>query len=123
MVAWVVLLLPFLPLAWDRVAALINGNIDAGWLTPISLNDMLGVLFIHFAVNRADPPWETLGTWWMGGLFLLGLWPVVALGAGAGAVRAAAWAIPGRPCCCSGRCPSACSGWRHCACRFSSRAI
>jgi len=30
-------------------------------LTPISLGDMLGVLFVRFAVNRADPPWEAVG--------------------------------------------------------------
>src|SRR4029079_10556402 len=45
LLAWGLLLLPFLPIALDRILALIAGNIVAGWLTPISLGDMLGVLF------------------------------------------------------------------------------
>ncbi len=73
--AWGILILPFLPLALDRVLALLEGKIVAGWLTPISLGDMLGVLFVTFAVNRADPPWEALGAWGLGALFILGLWP------------------------------------------------
>jgi hypothetical protein len=79
LLAWGILLLPFLPIALDRVLALGAGKIVAGWLTPISLGDMLGVLFVRFAVNRADAPWEALGAWWMGALFVLGLWPLLGL--------------------------------------------
>ena len=70
---WGVLLLPVLPIALERLRALIGGDITAGWLTPISLGDMLSVLFVKFAVNRADPPWETIGALWLGGLAALGL--------------------------------------------------
>lgn len=93
--AWGILLLPFLPIALDRVLALFEGKIVAGWLTPISLGDMLGVLFVTFAVNRADPPWEALGAWALGALFVLGLWPWAG-GFGRVANRARGWLVLAR---------------------------
>ena len=97
MLAWGILILPFLPIALDRVLALFAGKIVAGWLTPISLGDMLGVLFVTFAVNRADPLWETMGAWGLGALFLLGLWPWAGgfgrAVAGAAASRVRGWLV------------------------------
>ncbi|MGI8588269.1 MAG: glycosyltransferase family 39 protein [Chloroflexia bacterium] len=74
-IAMLVLVIPFLPTAWERLYAAIVGNITGGWHPSLSLWDMLGVLFVKFALNRADQPWEAAGALLAGSLFAVGLMP------------------------------------------------
>jgi mannosyltransferase len=73
--SWAMLLIlaPLFPIAWLRAAALFAGTDVGGWYTPTGLADILLTIFVKFAVNRADPPWEPIGALAMGLLALLGL--------------------------------------------------
>ncbi len=75
LIALLVLLVPFLPIAWERLYAWLVGNLNGAWYTPTGLHDMLDALFVKFALNRALPPWETVGAWATGIVFAIGLWP------------------------------------------------
>jgi mannosyltransferase len=76
-IALLALSLPFLPIAWERLYAVLVGNFTADWHDAIGPLDMLGVLFVKFAVNRAGPPWEPVAAALAGLLFGVGLlaWP------------------------------------------------
>ncbi|MFL5733778.1 MAG: glycosyltransferase family 39 protein [Chloroflexia bacterium] len=59
---WAVLLVvtPIFPILWLRAAALFAGTDVGGWYTPTGLGDILSTIFVTFAVNRADAPWEAI---------------------------------------------------------------
>jgi uncharacterized membrane protein len=76
-IAMLMLFLPFLPNAWERIYAFLVGNIAGDWHASIPFPDMLGVLFVKFAMNRAPQPWEAAGAWGVGALFVVGLVPWV----------------------------------------------
>lgn len=71
--AMLLILGPLFPIAWLRLTALLTGTADVGgWYLPTSLLDILQTTFVAFAMNRADPPWETIGAVLMAVLALLG---------------------------------------------------
>lgn len=66
-VAWgwamLLVLVPLFPVVWLRAAAVFTGTADVGgWYTPTGLGDILSTILVKFAVNQADPPWETVGS-------------------------------------------------------------
>ncbi len=70
--AMLLILIPVLPIVWLRAAALFEGADVGGWYTPTGLTDIIGTIFVKFAVNQATPPWEAIGSISMGVLALLG---------------------------------------------------
>ncbi|HMA37607.1 MAG TPA: glycosyltransferase family 39 protein [Chloroflexia bacterium] len=74
-IALLVLFVPFLPIAWERLYAFLVGNVAGNAPVTAQLWDMLSVLFVKFALNRAEAPWEAAGALVAGGLFSLGLLP------------------------------------------------
>ena len=73
---WAMLLVlgPLFPIAWLRLAALVNNTLDVGnWYQATSLTDILSTVFVTFAVFRASPIWEVLGASAMGLLAALGI--------------------------------------------------
>src|SRR5205814_6550667 len=80
--AWAMLLvmLPALPIAWLRAAALLAGTDVGGWYTPTGLGDILTTIFVKFAVNQAPSPWELVGAVTMGILVLAGLFWILDFG-------------------------------------------
>jgi 4-amino-4-deoxy-L-arabinose transferase-like glycosyltransferase len=74
---WAMLLIlgPLFPIAWLRLAALLNNTLDVGnWYQTTGLTDILSTIFVTFAVNRATPEWELTGAIVMGLLAALGAW-------------------------------------------------
>jgi hypothetical protein len=73
---WAMLLIlgPIFPIAWLRAAALITNTADVGgWYAPAGLGDITGTLAVNYAVNRADPLWEWVGSITMGLLVTAGI--------------------------------------------------
>jgi hypothetical protein len=69
----VLILGPLFPILWLRLMALVTETVNVGWEAPAGLADILGTVFITFALNRAPQPWETIGAWVLAALAALGL--------------------------------------------------
>ncbi len=79
---WAMLLIlgPLFPIAWLRLAALLNNTLDVGnWYQTTGLTDILSTIFVTFAVNRSAPEWELTGAVLMALLAALGVWALFRL--------------------------------------------
>ncbi|HEX8229607.1 MAG TPA: glycosyltransferase family 39 protein [Chloroflexia bacterium] len=77
---WAMLLIlgPLFPIAWLRLAALLNNTLDVGnWYQTTGLTDILSTIFVTFAVNRSAPEWELTGAIVMAFLAALGVWALL----------------------------------------------
>lgn len=75
--AMLLILTPVFPILWLRAAAIITGTVNVGWANAAGLTDILSTIFVAFAVNRANPPWETLGALSMFLLAVVGAWVLI----------------------------------------------
>ncbi len=81
--AFLLIVLPVLPIVWLRAAAVLTGTVDSGnWYTSTTLPDILLTIFVKFAVNQAVPweiadglslSWEGVGALAMGVLAVTGV--------------------------------------------------